>query len=442
METAIIIIAVALAASLVLCYRLYSAGRPDADAAAREARMAEEKARAEERLAAAMAKLDDEEKRHRDECERLRLDAERMVKAHDEAAEKRLAELKESHEATLAREREMMGERFKALASDILRDNSRQLDERSRAGIEAVLSPMKTSLEEFTKGYRECYAIENRDRLSLREEIKSLHELNFRVGREAARLTSALKGNTGVQGRWGEMVLTNILEHSGLQRGRWFVTQKSETDDEGSRLRPDAIIHCPRERDIFIDSKVSITHYLRLLEAEDDKEREALAKAHLQSVEAHIRELREKEYQKNIGAKKGDFVLMFMPHEGAYIAAMNANPDLWQKAYDGHVIMVSPTHLVTVVRLVEQMWQTEDQTVNSIKIAETAGKLLDSLTAFMTDLASTGDAIERTRKSYESTSKRLSTGNNNVVRLAQRLQELGIKSKKAIPERFTEDTEE
>ncbi len=442
METAIIIIAVALAASLVLCYRLYSAGRPDADAAAREARMAEEKARAEERLAAAMAKLDDEEKRHRDECERLRLDAERMVKAHDEAAEKRLAELKESHEATLAREREMMGERFKAMASDILRDNSRQLDERSRAGIEAVLSPMKTSLEEFTKGYRECYAIENRDRLSLREEIKSLHELNFRVGREAARLTSALKGNTGVQGRWGEMVLTNILEHSGLQRGRWFVTQKSETDDEGSRLRPDAIIHCPRERDIFIDSKVSITHYLRLLEAEDDKEREALAKAHLQSVEAHIRELREKEYQKNIGAKKGDFVLMFMPHEGAYIAAMNANPDLWQKAYDGHVIMVSPTHLVTVVRLVEQMWQTEDQTVNSIKIAETAGKLLDSLTAFMTDLASTGDAIERTRKSYESTSKRLSTGNNNVVRLAQRLQELGIKSKKAIPERFTEDTEE
>lgn len=442
METAIIIIAVALAASLVLCYRLYSAGRPDADAAAREARMAEEKARAEERLAAAMAKLDDEEKRHRDECERLRLDAERMVKAHDEAAEKRLAELKESHEATLAREREMMGERFKAMASDILRDNSRQLDERSRAGIEAVLSPMKTSLEEFTKGYRECYAIENRDRLSLREEIKSLHELNFRVGREAARLTSALKGNTGVQGRWGEMVLTNILEHSGLQRGRWFVTQKSGTDDEGSRLRPDAIIHCPRERDIFIDSKVSITHYLRLLEAEDDKEREALAKAHLQSVEAHIRELREKEYQKNIGAKKGDFVLMFMPHEGAYIAAMNANPDLWQKAYDGHVIMVSPTHLVTVVRLVEQMWQTEDQTVNSIKIAETAGKLLDSLTAFMTDLASTGDAIERTRKSYESTSKRLSTGNNNVVRLAQRLQELGIKSKKAIPERFTEDTEE
>lgn len=442
METAIIIIAVALAASLVLCYRLYSAGRPDADAAAREARMAEEKARAEERLAAAMAKLDDEEKRHRDECERLRLDAERMVKAHDEAAEKRLAELKESHEATLAREREMMGERFKAMASDILRDNSRQLDERSRAGIEAVLSPMKTSLEEFTKGYRECYAIENRDRLSLREEIKSLHELNFRVGREAARLTSALKGNTGVQGRWGEMVLTNILEHSGLQRGRWFVTQKSGTDDEGSRLRPDAIIHCPRERDIFIDSKVSITHYLRLLEAEDDKEREALAKAHLQSVEAHIRELREKEYQKNIGAKKGDFVLMFIPHEGAYIAAMNANPDLWQKAYDGHVIMVSPTHLVTVVRLVEQMWQTEDQTVNSIKIAETAGKLLDSLTAFMTDLASTGDAIERTRKSYESTSKRLSTGNNNVVRLAQRLQELGIKSKKAIPERFTEDTEE
>lgn len=426
MEIALIILAAAVIALAVFCFRLLAASRPDPEAQARTSRLEVDNARLAAELDAARLRLDEQDKRHAAECDRLRRDAER------------LAELKATHAETLAREREMLGERFKALAADILRDNSRQLDERSRAGIEAVLSPMKTSLEEFTKGYRECYALENRDRLSLREEIKSLHELNSQVGREAARLTSALKGNTGIQGRWGEMVLTNILEHSGLQKGRWFVTQLTGTDAEGNRLRPDAVIHCPRERDIFIDSKVSLTHYLRMLEADSDAARAELAKAHVQSVEAHIRELRDKEYQKNIGAKKGDFVLMFMPHEGAYIAAMTANPDLWQKAYDGHVIMVSPTHLVTVVRLVEQMWQTEDQSVNSLKIAETAGKLLDSLTAFMADLASTGDAIDRARRAYDSSAKRLSTGNNNVVRLAQRLQELGIKSKKSIPERFAD----
>ena len=356
------------------------------------------------------------------------------VKASYEA---QIAELKESHRAQLEHEREVLGERFKAIASDVLRDNSRQLDERSRASIEAVISPMKSSIEEFTKGYRECYAVENRDRLSLREEIKSLHELNDRVGRETGRLATALKGNTRVQGKWGEMVLANILEHSGLQQSRWFVTQESTTaESDGARLRPDAVIHCPKDRDIIIDSKVSLTAYLRMLEADGEQECADLAKAHLQSVENHIKVLRDKEYQKNIGAKKGDFVLMFMPHEGAYLAAMNANPDLWMKAYDSHVVMVSPTHLVTVVHLVEQMWQTEDQTVNTLRIAEVGTRLLDSLTAFLSDLDAVGVGLDRARSSYDSAVKRFTSGNNNVARMAGRLHELGLKSKKKVPEKF------
>lgn len=353
--------------------------------------------------------------------------------------EAQIVELKEIHRSQTEHEREVLGERFKALAADVLRDNSRQLDERSRASIEAVISPMKSSIEEFTKGYRECYAVENRDRLSLREEIKSLHELNSQVGREAGRLASALKGNTRVQGQWGEMVLANILEHSGLQQSRWFVTQESTTTGaDGSRLRPDAVIHCPKDRDIIIDSKVSLTAYLRMLEADTEQEKADLAKAHLQSVENHIKALRDKEYQKNIGARKGDFVLMFMPHEGAYLAAMNANPDLWMKAYDSHVVMVSPTHLVTVVHLVEQMWQTEDQTANTLRIAEFGTKLLESLTAFLADLDAIGTGIDRARGSYESAVKRFTSGNNNVVRMAERLHELGLKSKKKMPARFAD----
>lgn len=364
-----------------------------------------------------------------------------------EAHAKQLIELKEAHAKQLemlaaeharreTNEREVMSERFKALASDVLQANSTQLEQRSRQSLEAALSPMKSSLEAFTKGYRECYDIENRDRMTLREEIRSLHELNTRVEREASKLSTALKGNTSVQGQWGEMVLTNILEHSGLQKSRWFVTQESSTDEDGTRLRPDAIIHCPKNRDIIIDSKVSIAHYLRMTGADTPEQRQALAKEHVQSVETHIKELRDKDYQNKIGAKNGDFVLMFMPHEGAYIEAMNLKPDLWQKAYEGHVIIVSPTHLVTVVRLVEQMWQNEDRTVNSEKIASTAKAMIDSVQAFLTDMATIGTQLSKAHTAYDSALKRLTTGNNNVMRVANKLQALGIKSKKAMPAPF------
>lgn len=354
------------------------------------------------------------------------------------AYERQIAELKQNHENRIKDEREALGERFKAIAAEILHANSKQLDEHSKLSLSGIIEPMKVSIEQFTKGFRECYDVENRDRLSLREEIKSLHDLNMRVGTEAARLAGALKGNTRVQGEWGEMVLANILEHSGLQQGRWFVTQESTTADDGARLRPDAVIHCPKDRDIIIDSKASLTSYLSMLEAEDEDTRKEFRDAHVKSVENHIAILRKKEYQEKIGAKKGDFVLMFMPHEGAYLAAMHAKPDLWQKAYDSHVIMVSPTHLVTVVRLVEQMWQTEDQTVNSEKIAEEASKLLESLNSFLADMSAVGDSIDKVKKTFDSAAHRLSTGNNNVVRVARRLEALGVKAKKSIPDRFVE----
>lgn len=342
------------------------------------------------------------------------------------------AKLKER--VALEAEREALAEKFKAIAGDVLQNNAEQLRRNSISSLQSILAPMQNSFDAFTKGYRECYDIENRDRMSLREEIRSLHELNTRVGDETKRLTSALKGDTRFQGQWGEMILSNILEHSGLEQSRWFVTQESTTTGEHSSLRPDAVIHCPRQRDIIIDSKVSLTDYLRMLEADSPVEREQLAKAHVRSVENHVRELRGKEYQDNIGAKKGDFVLMFLPHEGAYLQAMSTNPELWMKAYDAHVIIVSPTHLVTVVRLVEQMWQTEDQTVNSLKIAETATKMINSVNAFFDDMADVGKALEKAQNSYASAAKRLKSGNNNVLRVAQELERLGIRSKKPLPQ--------
>lgn len=348
-------------------------------------------------------------------------------------AARRMDELRRDHQQQLLHEREMMGERFKALAADILQSSTRQLDERSRASIEAALSPMKTSLEEFTKGYRECYDIENRDRISMREEIRTLHDLNMRVGNETRSLANALKGNTGVQGRWGEMVLASILERSGLQQDRWFTTQESTTDADGSRLRPDAVIHCPKDRDIIIDSKVSITHYLGSLDTADPQQRESLLAEHLRSVENHVKSLQNKEYQKKIGAKNGNFVFMFMPHEGAYIEAMRRRPGLWETAFENNVIIVSPTHLVTAVRLVEQMWTIEDQSANAQKIADTAQTMIDSVQAFLADMSAVDKSLDSARKSYDSALKRLTSGNNNVLRVAERLQRLGINPKKPLP---------
>lgn len=354
----------------------------------------------------------------------LHLSYESRLRTQREAFDKERAALQQQ----LDSERAMAGDRFKALATDVLQANSRQLGDVSVQQMLSALAPVKESIDEFRRSYRQCYDTESRDRISLREEIRSLHSLNTRVGDETARLANALRGNNGVQGRWGEMILVNILEHSGLQRGRWFVTQESTTTDDGSRLRPDAIIHCPDNRDIIIDSKTNITHYLRAMEAPTDEQREALLKEHVQSVEKQVAALSRKEYQNNVGAGNGEFVIMFMPHEGAFISAMNSRPALWEQAYDKKVIIASPTHLVTVVRLVERMWHNDDTNVNAQKIAATATTLLGSISSMMADLETLGKTLDKAVQQHASVAKRLATGNNNILRVAERLKELGVRN--------------
>ena len=356
------------------------------------------------------------------------------------AAEERRREADaEAMERRIADERAALGERFKAMAVEVLQANSRQLDQQSRTSLEAVLNPMKTSLENFTRDFKDCYATEHSDRLSLREGIQTLAELNRRVSEETQRLTHALKGDTRMQGHWGEMVLQNILEHSGLEQGRWFVTQESDTDENGNRLRPDAVINCPKERKIIIDSKVSLSSYLDWLNADDDAARESCSKAHVKSVENHIRCLRDKSYQDRIGVCKADFVLMFMPHEGAYLMAMQSAPDLWQRAYESRVVIVSPTHLVTVVKLVEQMWQSEDHNINALKIAEEAGKMLEKLIAMLDDFAKIGDSLAKSQTAYDNALKKLKEGNGNVIKRIEKLERMGVRAKKSLPAKMSAD---
>lgn len=354
--------------------------------------------------------------------------------ADQAAASEALLKQKEADcERRLADERSAMGERFRSLAAEILQANSEQLNRLSRNTLETVLSPMRTSLESFTKDFKESYSAESRERLSLREGVSKLLALNEQVKDETARLANALRGDTRVQGHWGEMVLTNILEHSGLEQGRWFVTQDSTTTEQGRVLRPDAVINCPQERKIIIDSKVSLSAYLDWLNADTEAARDSCAKAHVISVRNHIKELADKAYQDSIGVVKGDFVLMFLPHEGAYMLAMSHDPQLWQRAYDSRVIIVSPTHLVTVVRLVEQMWRLDDANTNALRIADRAAKMMDKMAGALTSLDNVGKAIDKAHDAYEAAIGQLNTGPGSVIRQLEQLQQLGIKAKKPLP---------
>lgn len=368
------------------------------------------------------------------------LSFEKQLAERDRQNELQLAERDRQNELRLADARQAVSESFKTMAGDTLEATVKRHNEQATQNIETVLAPMREAFDRLSKEFERRNLDTKAERTILQEGINALRQLNMQVSDETRRLTHALRGNTRFQGQWGEMVLENILEGSGLEPSRWVVYQESTTTDEGDRLRPDAVIHLPRERDIIIDSKVSLKAYLEMIECTDEEERKSHAAHHLHSVETHLRGLSNKEYQSRVGAGKAGFVLMFIPHEGAYLAAMQASPDLWQKAYDRHVVIVSPTHLVTVVRLVEQMWQTEDQTANSLAIAEEATKMLDQLNDFLSDIISVETAIEKARSSAASAHKRLATGNGNVIRRAERLRNLGIKTKKSL--RMTSETED
>lgn len=371
---------------------------------------------------------------HRREMQASEAAHQRQMEELRNANARQVEDLRTSHREQMQQMQSALSDNFKAMAAETLDATARRQDERATQNIDAVLAPMREAFNKMTEEFRERTLAVHAERNSLRDGIAMLEKLNRQVSDETRRLSTALRGNTGFQGRWGEMVLANILESSGLEPGRWLVYQESTTTADGQRLRPDAVIHCPRGRDIIVDAKVSLTAYLRMTECADPDDASELRAEHLRSIENHLRGLSNKEYQKRLGGADAGFVLMFVPHEGAYLTAMQADSDLWQRAYDRHVVIVSPTHLVTVVRLVEQMWQTEDQTANSLAIADEATKMLDQLNDFLADLKTLGNSLDKAHASYDSSLRRLASGRGNVMRRAARLRELGVKTRKPFNE--------
>ncbi|MDE5594894.1 MAG: DNA recombination protein RmuC, partial [Muribaculaceae bacterium] len=299
------------------------------------------------------------------------------------------------------RSREATRDRFAALAAEALERNAKNLNEQNRMQIAELLAPMKENLDDFRKSYTDAYGKESEKRAMLEQQLSELFNLNRSIGEEARRLGEALKGNTSVQGQWGEMVLENILERSGLLRGQDYFVQKT-VDAEDSNARPDIVISCPGERNIVVDSKVSMSDYLRMINAPDRQTVKAAGEAHVASVRKHVAELKRKNYQSLLSGRNADFVMMFIPHEGAYLAAMQLDNTLWQTAFDSRVIIVSPTHLVSVVKLVEMLWRQDKQNRNAIEIAELGAKMLDKLSNFLSDLGKIKRNLESAQKAYDS----------------------------------------
>ena len=334
---------------------------------------------------------------------------------------------------------------FREIATSIFDEKSKVMSENNRTQLGDILTPFKSDLENLKKTINDCYIGEMSEVKSLKDQVKDLTDLNNTIGREAKELTMALKGNSKVQGDWGEMLLKQLLEKSGLEEGVNYVLQATENEDgtkikseDGGQLRPDAIFYLPEGKNLIIDSKVSLTAYTDYVNASAEEQPSALA-AHLRSIKSHIDELARKEYPKYV-KNSADFVMMFVPNEGAYLAALNADKGLWESAYNRHIVIISPTHFISVLKLMYQLWMRDKQTKNALKIADETGKLYDKFVNFVGDLEEVGKHIDKASAVYEEAHKKLSVGKGNLLSRVENIRELGVKTAKKL--RVETDAEE
>ena len=322
---------------------------------------------------------------------------------------------------------------FKNLANEILEEKTQKFTEQNKIKLDEILKPLGEKIRDFEKKVEETYDKESKQRFSLEREIKNLTDLNQQISKEANNLTNALKGQAKTRGNWGEIILESILEKSGLTLDREFFIQQSYTNEHGKRLQPDVIVAYPGERNVVIDSKVSLLAYERYASSETKEEQELAARDHLMSVRNHINDLSGKNYQDIYALKSLDFVMLFMPIEPAYMLAMQYDPNLWNWAYDRRILLISPTNLIAALRMIANLWRVEYQNKNAMEIARQSGELYDKFTGFLEDLQDIGIKIDATRKVYDASMNKLSTGKGNLIRRVESIKSLGAKAGKEIP---------
>lgn len=392
---------------------------------------------------------EDEALRLKGEIERLNMllkdyETVRTEKIRLEEQLKKEAELQRD----LAVQKQIMEAEFRRLASTIMEDSSRNFVNANKNELDKVINPLKEKLSEFGTAVNKAYNDEAKERFSLKEQIEKLVMSSRQISDDTRKLTDALKGKAKVQGDWGEHVLETMLENSGLTKGREFDTQETLRDESGRallseddrRLRPDVIVHYPDKTDIIIDAKTSLTAYMKYMEADDDVTRNAAINEHLMSVRNHVNELASKKYQDYV--RSMDFVMMFIPNDSAYMLAMNAAPQLWMEAYNRRVMIVGPSHLISVLKMVSVLWRREEQNINTQNIVRAAGEVYKKLSGFCESLEKVGSALDTARNTYDEAVKRLSTGKGNAIRRLEQIRLMGVDTKGSrMPKNFLEGNE-
>ena len=336
---------------------------------------------------------------------------------------------------------------FKNVANEILDQKSKSLEETSNKNIKTLLDPLNKDLKDFKEKVDKVYSDEARERHSLEGQVKRLVDSSAQVSQQAENLTNALKGNVKQQGNWGEMILSSILENSGLTENREyflqeFIKDKSGEiikDENGNGLQPDVTIHYPDERKVIVDSKVSLVAWERYMSETDPNAQKLALEAHIKSLKAHIDGLSKKNYPKY--AKALDHVILFVPIEPAFLEAVKEDTGLWKYAYDKKVLIVGPTNLLLVLKIVADIWQIEKQSKNAIEIAEKAGELYDKLLGFVESMEDVGAGLKKANQNYEKAMGQLSTGKGNAIKKAEELKALGADTKKQFPERLIDNGE-
>lgn len=368
----------------------------------------------------------------------LRARLEAQLEAERRQAAEKIALLQSSTQEA----KDALSNQFKNLANEILEEKSRRFALQNQENLNVLLKPLSEKLSEFRQQVNDTYQNEARERFALKQEIERLAGLNLQMSNDTKALTNALKGESKTQGDWGELVLETILENSGLRKGEEYLVQDTQTMADGSRLQPDVVIRLPEAKHLVIDSKVSITAYTRYMQADDESQKNAELGAHVQSIRQHIQGLSAKNYQDLYGLGSIDFVLMFIPVEPAFLAAMRHAPDIYQEALRKNIVLVCPSTLLATVRTVAHVWRQEHQNRNAQEIARQCANLYDKFVGFVDDLEKVGQRLEQAQVSYGDAVNKLKTGKGNLIRTAENVKKLGVKPNKSLPNQLLDTSDD
>ncbi|MFD0862380.1 DNA recombination protein RmuC [Sungkyunkwania multivorans] len=372
----------------------------------------------------------------RDKNEQLTIETVKYREAYNNLSQKN-----EEHKEEVAKLQEKFNKDFQILASKILEEKSSKFTEQNKENIKNILTPLQEKIQLFEKKVEQTHKESIDYHAALRQQILGLKELNEQMSKEAVNLTKALKGDSKMQGNWGELVLERVLEKSGLEKDREYTVQQNFTREDGSRAMPDVIIHLPDGKKMIVDSKVSLSAYERYVNAEEEDQKRFL-KEHLISVKKHVEELSGKRYEDLYEIESPDFVLMFIPIEPAFAIALNQDDTLYNKAFEKNIVIVTPSTLLATLRTIDTMWNNEKQQRNAIEIARQAGALYDKFSGFVDDLTKVGKRMDEAKKEYAGAMNKLVEGKGNIITSIEKIKKMGAKAKKALPESILKRAEE